>query len=159
MSPCNHALLPLVRDACADDQTVLALSVLRSIAAGYMTGDIACWDTAFDAADHFLGDVEGPRFVAAMASLVRAVRTERQGEWRFLPATCCRVTRDEQALLALLATSEADLARASATFAGSETAGRITRTAREARATLARSAPLLPPRPPTGAAAGRGRLH
>lgn len=159
MSPCNHALLPFVRDICTDDATVLALSVTRSIASGYMTGDIACWDTAFDAADQLLGDIEGPRFVAAMTAVVRAVRTERQGEWRFLPATCCRVTRDEQSLLALLARPSADLAAVSASFAGTGMAGRIARTVAEAQATLARAAPLIPTRPATAGPAGRRRLH
>ena len=32
----------------------------RFVAAGYMTGDVACWDAAYDGAERVLGEVEGP---------------------------------------------------------------------------------------------------
>jgi hypothetical protein len=40
-----------VADACRDEAEILALSVARFVAAGYMTGDIACWDAAFNGAE------------------------------------------------------------------------------------------------------------
>lgn len=143
MNGCSHARLPLVRDACRDDATVLALSVVRSIAAGYMTGDVACWDTGFEGAERILGEVEGPRFVAAMAGLMRAIRRERQGDFSFLPATCCRVTADEQDLLDLLWTGHTRLAPACALFARRDKAPRLQRGIREAQAALAVAGLLL----------------
>lgn len=89
---------PLLQEACADRAEVLALSVSRFIAAGALTGDAACWDAAHDCAEALLGPVEGPHLVAAMAAVMRAIRAERLGEWRFMPATCCRLTPDEAAL-------------------------------------------------------------
>ena len=41
---CPQFSQPLVREVCKDDVTVLALSVIRSIASGYMTSDVTCWD-------------------------------------------------------------------------------------------------------------------
>ncbi len=142
MTVCKHASRPSVRDVCRDDASVLALSVVRSIAAGYMTGDVACWDTAFEGTDAVLGDVEGPRFVAAMAAVVRAFRVERQGEFVFMPATCCRVTQDEADLLALLDPSAP--AGAAARFARAA-APRLERAVAEARRALARVETLLNP--------------
>ena len=143
MTGCSHARLPLVRDACKDDATVLALSVVRSIAAGYMTGDVACWDTGFEGAERILGEAEGPRFVAAMAALVRAIRRERQGDFSFLPATCCRVTADESDLLDLLQAGSSRLTEASRAFARCDDAPRVHRAVREAQAAVAAAGALI----------------
>ena len=91
-----------IADICADDAEVLALSILRFVAAGYMTSDVACWDAAYDAADRVLGPVEGPQFVAAMTGIMRAIRCERAGDWAFMPATCCRATANESQLIDLI---------------------------------------------------------
>jgi hypothetical protein len=95
--------LTKLTEACRDDAEVLALSVLRFVAAGYMTGDTECWDMAHRGAEQVLGASEGPVFVARMVGVMRAIRAERVGNWNFLPALCCRVTADERRLLALLA--------------------------------------------------------
>jgi hypothetical protein len=91
-----------IADICADDAVVLALSILRFVAAGYMTSDVACWDAAYDAAERILGPVEGPQLVAAMTGIMRAIRQERGGDWAFMPATCCRATDDEYQLIVLI---------------------------------------------------------
>lgn len=91
-----------IADICADDAEVLALSILRFVAAGYMTSDVACWDAAYDAAERVLGPVEGTQVVAAMTGIMRAIRCERAGEWAFMPATCCRATADENQLIDLI---------------------------------------------------------
>ncbi|WP_147707751.1 hypothetical protein [Microvirga massiliensis] len=96
-------MLPHLTSVCADDAEVLALSVLRFVAAGYMTSDVACWDAAYDGVEQVLGPLEGPKFIAAMAGIMRAIRCERQDDWRFMPATCCRVTEDEHQLITLIA--------------------------------------------------------
>jgi hypothetical protein len=96
-------------DICADDAEVLALSILRFVAAGYMTSDVACWDAAYDTAERVLGPVEGPQLVAAMTALVRAIRRERDGDWCFMPATCCRATADELQLIGLIGSARRGL--------------------------------------------------
>ena len=98
----GHDLLPLLTDVCRDDLEVLALAVLRFVAAGYMTCDVACWDAAHDGAEQVLGTIDGPRLVAAMTSIMRAVRKEKRSDWHFMPATCCRVTEDEDRLVRLV---------------------------------------------------------
>lgn len=101
-SPPSQNALPRVGDVCADDADVLALSVVRFVAAGYTTSDVACWDAAFDGAERLLGSDEGARFVSSLIGLVRALRAEREGDWSFMPATCCRVTGHECALVRLI---------------------------------------------------------
>ena len=99
---CPATSMPQLKAVCADEAEILALAVIRFIASGAMTSDAACWDAAFDHADAHLGHHQGAAFVGAMASLMRAVRIERTETWRFLPATCCRVTEDEMDLVALI---------------------------------------------------------
>ena len=94
--------MPQLKAVCADQAEILAMAVVRYIAAAAMTSDSACWDAAHDHADIHLGHHEGAVFVGAMAGLVRAVRIERTLTWRFLPATCCRLTEDEIDLVRLL---------------------------------------------------------
>jgi hypothetical protein len=116
-------------DICADDAEVLALSVLRSVAAGYMTSDVACWDAAYDAAERVLGPVEGPQFVAAMTAIVRAIRRERDGDWCFMPATCCRATADEHQLIGLIGSARrglhADVREKAEALTGGQPASRL----------------------------------
>ncbi|MFC1456509.1 hypothetical protein ACETIH_07205 [Microvirga arabica] len=91
-----------IADICSDDADVLGLSILRFVAAGYITSDVACWDAAYDAAERMLGPIEGPQLVAAMTWIMRAIRHEREGDWAFMPATCCRATADEYQLMGLI---------------------------------------------------------
>src|SRR3954451_685771 len=97
-----HDQLPTVAEACANEAQVLALAITRFIAAGYMTQDVACWDAGCQCAEEALGPAHAPRLVAAMIGVMRALRTERKQPWQFMPATCCRVTRDEIDLLRAL---------------------------------------------------------
>jgi hypothetical protein len=98
----NDQQVSRIAEIGADDAEVLALSVLRFVAAGYMTSDVARWDAAYDAAERVLGPVEGPQLVAAMTGIMRAIRCERGGDWVFMPATCCRATADEYQLIGLI---------------------------------------------------------
>jgi hypothetical protein len=110
-------------DICADEAEVLALALLRFVAAGYLTSDVACWEAARDKAEQALGPVVGSQAVAAMTAVLRAVRRERQGDWRFMPATCCRATGDECGLIDLIGLARgggvSELQRKAAEFAGS----------------------------------------
>ncbi len=99
----NCSLLPKLSEICADESEVLAITIARFIASGYMTTDVACWDAAHDCAERLLGPVQGARMVASIAVVIRALRREREEDWRFMPANCCRLTKDEQDLVRVLA--------------------------------------------------------
>jgi len=43
--------LPRIEDVCQDEIEMLAISIGRFITAGYVTGDVACWDAGHDRAD------------------------------------------------------------------------------------------------------------
>jgi hypothetical protein len=107
MTPRTHDRLPLLTDVCPDDAAVLALSVLRFVAAGFSTGDVTCWDTAFNGAERVLGPGRGPCCVAAMITLMRSIRAEYSGDLSFMPISCSRVTEHEQSVVELI-----ELARA-----------------------------------------------
>jgi hypothetical protein len=95
--------LPKIKDVCQDEIEMLAISIGRFIIAGYVTGDVACWDAGHDRAETSLGFIDGPRLVASMAAVIRALRGERDKAWHFMPANCCRLTADELGLVKLLA--------------------------------------------------------
>jgi hypothetical protein len=148
--PSAGAVLRPVSEACRDEAEVLALSVARFVAAGYMTGDIACWDAAFNGAEELLGADEGGRFVAGVVGIVRALRVEHDGDWSFMPASCCRLTGHECALVALINRGRRgpwdELAQEAATLAGRPTAPRLTAAVRAAADTINAAAQrLLPP--------------
>lgn len=138
-----------VADACGDEAEILALSVARFVAAGYMTGDIACWDAAFNGAEELLGADEGGRFVADVLGIVRALRIEHDGDWSFMPASCCRLTGHECALVALIGRGRRgrwdELAQEAATLAGRESAPRLTAAVKAAARTIDAAAQRLVP--------------
>jgi hypothetical protein len=135
MPPAGGGLRP-VAEACRDEAEILALSVARFVAAGYMTGDIACWDAAFNGAEELLGADEGGCFVARVVGVVRALRDEHEGDWSFMPASCCRLTGHECALVALIGRGRRgpwdELAQEAAALAGRPTAPRLTAAVRAA---------------------------
>ena len=138
-----------VAEVCADDADVLALSVARFVASGYMTSDVACWDAAFDGAERLLGSAEGGRLVAGVVGILRALRAERDGDWSFMPATCCRVTANECALVALIRRGRCRhweaLGREAAALAGRAEAPRLAAAVREAAETINAAALRLQP--------------
>lgn len=123
--------MPKVTEVCGDDAEVLALSITRFIASGYMTGDVACWDMAYTGAERVLGPEPAGQLVASLTGVMRALRAERSREWSFMPATCCRVTAHEAALIRLMR-----LARTGAVDAVSDAAARLVE-ARDAPRTAA----------------------
>jgi hypothetical protein len=123
MCQANYNRLTLVRDVCADDIGVLALSLVRFMAAGYMTRDVACWESAHDIAESALGATDGQTFVAAMMGVMRAIRAERSEDWPFMPASCCRVTPAEEELVRVFAAARAGEAGRLAEAARSITGG------------------------------------
>ena len=154
--PSDRAALRRVVDVCGDEAEVLALSVARFVAAGYMTSDVACWNAAFDGAEQLLGPAEGCRFVACVVAIIRALRVEREDDWSFMPASCCRVTGHECALVNLINQGRrrlwTDLAEAAAEITGREAAPRLVAAVRAAVEPLDAAAARLAP------AAGRSGM-
>ena len=148
-TPASHAAMQRVVDVCGDEADILALSVARFVAAGYMTSDVACWNAAFDGAEQLLGPTEGCRFVACVVAIVRALRAEREDDWSFMPASCCRVPGHECALVSLIGRGRrrlwADLDDAAAALTGREAAPRLVAAVRAAVATLDAAAERLSP--------------
>lgn len=150
--PETLATMPRVADTCRDEAEILALSVARFVAAGYMTSDVACWEAAFDGAERLLGASEGGRFVAGVVGIIRALRAERDGDWSFMPASCCRLTGQECALVALIGCGRRrdwdDVARAAAEIAERDAAPRLAEAVRTAVDTIeAAASRLVPARP------------
>ncbi len=138
-----------VADICGDEADILALSVARFVAAGYMTSDVACWNAAFDGAEQLLGPTEGCRFVACVVAIIRALRAERDGDWSFMPASCCRVTGHECALVTLInrgvSASGRIWRRPPPRFTGREAAPRLVAAVRAAVGPLDAAAQRLAP--------------
>ncbi|AWN44633.1 hypothetical protein [Methylobacterium durans] len=147
--PSVHDRMPKVAEICADDADVLALSVARFVASGYMTSDVACWDAAFDGAERLLGAAEGGRLVSGIVGILRALRAEREGDWSFMPATCCRVTENECALVALIRRGRCRhweaLRRDAAALTGRADAPRLAAAIRDAAETINAAASRLQP--------------
>jgi hypothetical protein len=52
--------LARLADVCRDEIEVLAISISRFVAAGYLTGEVACWDAGHDRAEEILGMMDAP---------------------------------------------------------------------------------------------------
>lgn len=145
----NPTPMRRVVDVCGDEAEILALSVARFVAAGYMTSDVACWNAAFDGAEQLLGPAEGCRFVACVVAIIRALRAEREEDWSFMPASCCRVTGHECALVNLLNRGRrrlwADLEESAAEITGRDAAPRLVAAVRAAIDPLEAAAERLAP--------------
>ena len=145
-----HDPLRHVMDVCADPAEALALSIIRFLAAGYTTGDVACWDAAYSGAEHLLGPVSGGRLVASLTALVQALRAERGGAWTFMPVACCRVTVDEQAIIDLIGAARTGdnpaIGRAAAALALRDDAPAIAAAAQHAATIIDDVAVVLPVR-------------
>lgn len=145
----NRTPMRRVVDVCGDEAEILALSVARFVAAGYMTSDVACWNAAFDGAEQLLGPAEGCRFVACVVAIIRALRAEREEDWSFMPASCCRVTGHECALVNLLNRGRrrlwADLEESAAEITGRDAAPRLVAAVRAAIDPLEAAAERLTP--------------
>ncbi|KAB1076101.1 hypothetical protein [Methylobacterium planeticum] len=154
--PSVHDRMLKVAEVCGDDADVLALSVARFVASGYMTSDVACWDAAFDGAERLLGPRDGGRLVSGVVGIMRALRAEREGDWQFMPATCCRVTGNECALVALIGRGRRrlwdEVGREAAAITGRPEAPRLAAAVRDAAEAINAAARQLGGEaPPSGA--------
>src|SRR3954468_1112265 len=81
----THGRMPNVAEVCADEAQMLALSITRFIAAGYMTQDVACWDAGRQCAEEVLGPAHAPR-----GRRSREPRHDRRATGRRMPFRLAR---------------------------------------------------------------------
>jgi hypothetical protein len=74
--------------------------------AGYDTGDIACWETGWNAYSRALGAERAKRAVTELACWVRAVRASASRKIEYSPFGCARFCRDECMAISLIAASQ-----------------------------------------------------
>ncbi|WP_052341118.1 hypothetical protein [Salinarimonas rosea] len=129
-APCPRAAaIPRrVPDVCPDAGARLALAIARYVAGARATGETDCIEAAFAEAEAALPPESAALLVGALAGLVRALEAHAGRPLAVLPASCCRATADEVALLAHVARARADGAGAAE--------GRVARTAAAAAALL-----------------------
>jgi len=74
--------------------------------AGYDTGDIACWETGWNAYARALGAERARRAVTELACWVRVVRTSASRKIEYYPVGCAGFCRDECMAISLIAASQ-----------------------------------------------------
>lgn len=74
--------------------------------AGYDTGDIACWETGWNAYARVLGTERAKRAVTELACWVRAVRASASRKIEYYPYGCAGFCRDECMAISLIAASQ-----------------------------------------------------
>jgi hypothetical protein len=121
-----------------------------------MTQDVACWDAGCQCAEEVLGPGTAPCLVTTMIGLMRALRAERKHPWQFMPATCCRVTAHECALVALIGRGRRrlwdEVGRDAAAITGRTEAPRLVAAVRDAVETINAAARQLGEARPSGTA-------
>jgi hypothetical protein len=96
---CAGAGLPLLAEACETENDILAICVLRFVLAGYCHDRMRCFDAAIDTAACIHGEEFSLALMSRAVAVVRALRAERNGNFRYLPANCSRISEDEQQLV------------------------------------------------------------
>jgi acyl CoA:acetate/3-ketoacid CoA transferase alpha subunit len=91
---CAGAGLPLLAETCETTDDILAICVLRFVLAGYCHDKMQCFDAAIDAAASIHGEQLGLALMTRAVAVVRALRADRNGNFRYLPANCCRISED-----------------------------------------------------------------
>jgi hypothetical protein len=105
---CTSTRMPHRDTVCADGFAATCLSLLRFVAAGYATGEAACWEAAFQLADQAVDAENGPLLVARIATLVRILRRAGVDELACLPAPCNRLTVEEERVILLIEAARQD---------------------------------------------------
>jgi hypothetical protein len=74
--------------------------------AGYDTGNIACWETGWNAYANALGTERAKRAVTELACWVRAVRSSASRKIEYYPVGCALFCPDECMAISLVAASQ-----------------------------------------------------
>jgi hypothetical protein len=98
--------LPTMSIAEWPEAEVLLLTALRCWLSGYETGDVACWELAWDGVSRKRPVADAKRIIAELGQFVRVFRRTLACRFVYLPYCCGRVTGEEQLALQLVACSQ-----------------------------------------------------
>ena len=85
---------------------VILLTTFRCWLAGYETGDIACWELAWQGLARTVPLADAKRIIAELGQFVRVFRGTLATRFVYLPHCCGRVTADECLALELVASAQ-----------------------------------------------------
>jgi hypothetical protein len=82
------------------------LVAFRCWLAGYETGDVACWELAWQSVSRTVPLADAKRIVAELAQFTRVFRKTLACRFVYLPYCCARVTADEHLAIELIACAQ-----------------------------------------------------
>jgi len=85
---------------------VFLLVAFRCWLAGYETGDVACWELAWQGVSQTVQLADAKRIVAELAQFTRVFRKTLACRFVYLPHCCARVTVDERLAVQLIACAQ-----------------------------------------------------
>jgi len=85
---------------------VLLLVAFRCWLAGYETGDVACWELAWQGVSRTVQLADAKRIVAELAQFTRVFRKTLACRFVYLPHCCARVTVDEHLAVRFIACAQ-----------------------------------------------------
>jgi hypothetical protein len=85
---------------------VFLLAVFRCWLGGYETGDVACWELAWQGVSRSVRLSDAKRIFAELAQFTRVFRKTLACRFVYLPCCCARVTADEHLALGLVASAQ-----------------------------------------------------
>ena len=88
------------------DADVFFLVAFRCWLAGYETGDVACWELAWQGVSTTVPLADAKRIVAELAQFTRVFRKTLACRFVYLPYCCARVTDDEHLALQVVACAQ-----------------------------------------------------
>jgi len=85
---------------------ILLLVALRCWLSGYETGDVACWELAWQGVSRSVQLADAKRIVAELAQFTRVFRKTLTCRFVHLPYCCARVTADERLVIQFIACAQ-----------------------------------------------------
>lgn len=98
MCQCAGSGLPPLDEICAHPTDRNAIVLLRFVFAAHAFHNVQCIDAALGLAAELYGYEAAPLVAGRLLTLVRSLRLERHGNFRFLPGNCTRISEDEMEL-------------------------------------------------------------
>ena len=97
---------------------VFLLLAFRCWLAGYETGDVACWELAWQRVSRTVPLADAKRIVAEVAQFTRVFRKTLACRFVYLPYCCARVTTDEHLAVRFIACAQVGEMSRAAELAG-----------------------------------------
>jgi hypothetical protein len=85
---------------------VSLLVAFRCWLSGYETGDVACWELAWQSVSRTVQLADAKRIVAELAQFTRVFRETLTCRFAYLPYCCSRVTADEHLAIQFIACAQ-----------------------------------------------------